>query len=255
MNDFPDGTPVPDTAEQRERLLGGFWAKLWRSEEVSAPEPEPLAAEAPPGEELAQGVSEETEIPSEVLEVPPEAALEKRDEELQRLSRELEHARQADAEALEELRAEVLVGIQQANQEAQRLKEEVGRLREELEQAKATDRPAPERGSRKGAKLTAELARRNDEIRDLKGQITAAREDTNRNAVELDMLCKQMAELCLDLITPITVLSASADLLAMRQDIPQDALASLEDMRQSTATVRQVIARMQKVATTGDDKT
>ena len=215
------------------------------------------AAEGPPESELAESAAEVAQPATELAQknAALRAALEKRDEELQRLSRELEHARQADAEALEELRAEVLVGIQQANQEAQRLKEEVGRLREELEQAKATDRPAPERGSRKGAKLTAELARRNDEIRDLKGQITAAREDTNRNAVELDMLCKQMAELCLDLITPITVLSASADLLAMRQDIPQDALASLEDMRQSTATVRQVIARMQKVATTGDDKT
>ena len=82
----------------------------------------------------------------------------------------------------------------------------------------------------------------------------ATREDTNPNTHEVDMLRKQMAELYQDLIAPITVLSASADLLLMRQDIPQDGLASLEEIRQSAATVRQVIAGMQPISSPGPHK-
>ena len=371
MKDFPEGTSPISPPGEGARPRGGFWeklAQLWRPKEAPVPEPEPLAVEAPPGEQSARPVAGENTATLR-------ATVDKQQVELGRLSRELEHLRQADAQALEEIRAEVggerkrgqevlqaaqqkfsaeiqealaqsnqiqseaeklradltrtdselqdvsaerlrlqneydqlrteSVGLRQAGQEVQHLREQVQRLHEELEQRRATPTSGPVRGSRKAAELTAELARRNEEVGRLNERIAAleqelasrsplvpvsslhpalqqvlahmgtaveaqrivtelwerlleqemrynaAREDTNRNAVELESLRREMAELCLGLITPVTVLSASADLLAMRQDIPKDALASLEEMRQGTAAVRQVIAKMQKVATPG----
>ena len=376
-------------------------ARFWRPEEAPAAEPEPLSGEAALGEPSAQAVSGEAGIPRDVLEVTPalaveqpavveerpeaaaqgpppparaqpaadlaeenatlRAAVDKQREEPARLSRELEHARQADAQVLEEIRAELererkrapeiiqaakqkfsaevqeaLAHNRQLHSEAEKLRadltrtdselqrvnaergrlqsesdqlrkesagarqasQEVRRLRRELTQARAMAASGPARGSRTPAELTSELARRDEELRRLNKRIAgleqelasrgplvplsslhpalqqvlanmgtvveaqrivaelwdrlleqearynATREDTHRNALEMDMLREQRAELCQDLITPITVLSASADLLVMRQDIPQDGLASLEEIRQSAATVRQVITRM-----------
>ena len=376
MKDFPEGTSPISPTEEGQSPRGGLWGKLaqlWRPEQAPVPESEPLAAEVPPGEQSAQPVAGENATLRAAVD--KQAVVDKQKEEPERPSRELEHLRQADAQALEEIRAEVegerkrgqevlqaaqqkfsaeiqealarsnqihseaeklradltrtaselqdvgaerqrlqneydqlrteSVGLRQAGQEVQHLREQVQRLHKELEQERATTASGPVRGSRKAAELTAELARRDEEVGRLNERVAglgqelasrsplvpvsslhpalqqvlahmgtaveaqrivtelwerlleqemrynAAREDTNRNAVELDELRKEMAELCLGLITPITVLSASADLLAMRQDIPKDALASLEEMRQGTVAVRQVIAKMQKVATPG----
>ena len=347
-------------------------------EEQPVEEQPEAAAQGPPSPDCAQPTTDPAADPTADLaaglaeeNATLRAAVDKQQEELARLSRELEHARQADAQVLEEIRAELererkrepeiiqaakqkfsaevqeaLAHNRQLHAEAEKLRadltrtdselqrvnagrerlqsesdalrkesagarqasQEVRRLRQELTQARAMAASGPARGSRTPAELTSELARRDEELRRLNKRIAgleqelaprgplvplsslhpalqqvlanmgtaveaqrivaelwdrlleqetrynATREDTHRHGLEMGMLREQMAELCQDLITPITVLSASADLLVMRQDIPQDALASLEEIRQSTSTVRQVIARMQKMPSPGRHK-
>lgn len=93
-----------------------------------------------------------------------------------------------------------------------------------------------------------------ERLMELEARFNAARDDTNRRMGELATLRTQLAELYGNIITPITVLSATADLLAMRQDMPKGAQTSLDEMKQFMATVRQAISRMQKITTTGRDK-
>jgi len=93
-----------------------------------------------------------------------------------------------------------------------------------------------------------------ERLMEQESRFNAAHDDTNRRMGELEELRRQLAQVYGNIITPITVLSATADLLVMRQDMPKGAQKSLEELKQLMATVRQAISRMQKITTTGRDK-
>ncbi len=192
-------------------------------------------------------------------------------EESSRLREELEQARSASpAPAAESSAAsgslksaEQAAELASRDQEIRRLTERVSALEQELasrgsllpvsELPPALQQMVTHMGTAADAqRIVADLWER---LMEQEARFNAAREDANRKAGQLETLRMQLAELYGNLITPLTVLSASADLLAMRQDMPQGAQAALAEMKQTMAAVRQVITRIQKISSAaGRDK-
>jgi DNA repair exonuclease SbcCD ATPase subunit len=186
--------------------------------------------------------------------------------EIARLEEELERARGATPAGVPGRggRKSSEQGGEQArrDEEVRRLKEHIARLEKDLASRGA---PLPlaalppalqqiltHMGSEVDAqRIVTDLWER---LMEQESRFNAARDDTNRRMGELEELRRQLAQVYGNIITPITVLSATADLLAMRQDMPKGAQKSLEELKQIMATVRQAISRMQKITTTGHDK-
>ncbi len=187
-------------------------------------------------------------------------------EEIARLEEQLEQARNAapaGAPGRGGRKSSEQAGEQgRRNEEIRRLKEHIARLERDLASRgellplvalpPALQQILTPMGSQVDARrMITDLWER---LMEQESRFNAARDDTNRRMAELEELRRQLAEVYANIITPVTVLSATADLLVMRKDMPKGAQKSLDEMKQVMATVRQAISRMQKITTTGRDK-